>query len=169
MTSEIIQNILRWILLMAIQILVFNNIYIGGVYNPFIYVLIILSLPIEASALVTLLIGFFTGFILDVFSHTYGLHTMAFTLFGFLRPIVLRLVAPRDGYAFGSNANVLDMQLGRYSAYALLLIFSHHLLLFVLEGFSGGSVGSITMKVLVNTFLTFIVVLVSQSFTRKRA
>ena len=108
MTLSLIENSLRWIIVMGLQILVFNNIYLGGVINPFIYVLIILSLPIEITAVLTLFVGFFTGFILDVFSHTYGMHTMALTFMGFLRPMVLKLVPPRDGYAFGSSANVIE-------------------------------------------------------------
>lgn len=167
MTNVILQNSVRWVLLMAVQILVFNNIYLGGIFNPYIYVLIILSLPIETSALVTLFIGFFTGFILDFFTHTYGMHTMAFTLFGFLRSFVLQGIAPRDGFAFGASANVRDMGLGLYSVYALILIFTHHLLLFVLEGFGSQSVWIIIEQVFVNTFLTYIIILVVQSFSRK--
>jgi len=168
MTKVVIQNIVRWVLLMAVQVLVFNNIYLGGTFNPYIYVLIILSLPIEISALATLFIGFFTGFILDLFTHTYGMHTMAFTLFGFLRPLVLRGIAPRDGYAFGSSANVRDMGFGLYSVYALILIFTHHLLLFVLEGFASQSVWITTKKVILNTLLTFVIIMVTQSFSRKK-
>lgn len=167
MTKVIFQNSIRWILLIAIQVLVFNNIYLGGIFNPYIYVLIILSLPIEISALATLLVGFSTGFVLDLFTHTYGMHTMAFTLFGFLRPLILRAVAPRDGYAFGSSANVRDMGFGVYSAYALILIFAHHLLLFIVGGFGSESVWLIVQKVVINTILTFVIILVIQSFSRK--
>jgi len=168
MTGVVLQNIVRWVLLMVVQVLVFNNIYLGGVLNPYVYVLIILSLPIEIGALATLMIGFFTGFILDLFSHTYGMHTMAFTLFGFLRPMVLSAIAPRDGYAFNSSANVRDMGLGLYAAYALILIFTHHLLLFILEGFGVESVWLIIEKVFLNTLLTFSIIMVLQSFSSKK-
>ena len=167
MTAVVLQNIIRWVLLMTIQVLVFNNIYLGGIFNPYIYVLIILSLPIEISAVAVLFMGFSTGFVLDLFSHTYGMHTMAFTLFGFLRPMVLSLLAPRDGYAFGSSANAYDMGWGRYSAYALILIFTHHFLLFVLEGFASESAWIITQKVILNTLLTYVIILVTQAFSRK--
>lgn len=165
MTFDIVKNIVRWILLMAVQILVLNNIYLGGVFNPYIYVLIILSLPIDMSALVVLLMGFFTGFILDIFSHTIGLHTMALTLVGFLRPRILAIVAPRDGYEFGSSVNVRDMGWSRYSVYALLLIFPHHLMLFAMEGFSSGLFGLAVQKTLLNTVLTFVLILLVQSFS----
>jgi rod shape-determining protein MreD len=150
---------------MAIQILVLNNIYLGGIFNPYVYVLIILSLPIEMSALGILLLGFSTGFILDVFTHTIGLHTMALTLVGFLRPKILALVAPRDGYEFGAVVNVRDMGWSRYSVYTLLLIFPHHLMLFAMEGFSTGLFGLAVQKTFMNTILTFILILLVQSFS----
>jgi rod shape-determining protein MreD len=164
MTGLILRNITRWILLMAIQILVLNNIYLGGMFNPYLYILIVLSLPIEISALAVLLIGFSTGFVLDLFSHTIGLHTMAFTLVGFLRPLVLRLVSPRDGYEFGTIANVRDLGWSKYSVYALLLIFPHHLMLFAMEGFSTGMFWLAVQKTFLNTVLTFGMILLVQSF-----
>jgi rod shape-determining protein MreD len=149
---------------MAVQVFVLNNIYLGGAFNPYLYVLIILSLPIELSALAILLIGFFTGFTLDLFTHTLGMHTMALTLLAFLRPKILMLVAPRDGFEFGSSVNVRDMGWGKYSVYALFLIFPHHLLLFSLEGFSTGLIWLAVQKTLLNTLLTLGMILLVQSF-----
>jgi rod shape-determining protein MreD len=164
MTGLIFSNTARWVLLLAIQILILNNIYLGGMFNPYIYVLVVLSLPIEISSLAVLLIGFFTGFVLDVFSHTLGLHTMALTLTGYMRPFVLSIVAPRDGYEFGSSANARDMGWGKYALYALLLIFPHHLVLFSLEGFSTGLFWLAVQKTFVNSALTFLMIMMVQNF-----
>lgn len=165
MTSTVILNIFRWVLLMAIQILVLNNIYLGGAFNPYLYVLIILSLPIEMSALMVLLIGFFTGFTLDVFSHTMGLHTMSLTLMAYLRPMVLSLIQPRDGFEFGSKAGITDFGWSKYLVYTLLLVFIHHLVLFVLECFSSGMLWLAVQKTLLNTVITIALILLAQSFT----
>ena len=165
MTQSIIRNSIRWIVLMFLQIFVLNNIYLGGVFNPYLYVLIILSLPIELSAVAILFIGFFTGFTLDLFTHTLGMHTMSLTLLAFMRPKILDLVAPRDGFEFGSSVNVRDMGWGKYSVYALLLIFPHHLLLFTTEAFSSKLIWLAVQKTLLNTVLTFLLVFLIQSFT----
>ena len=165
MSAVILRNIFRWVILMALQVLVLNNIYLGGVFNPYIYVLIVLSLPLETPALGVLLIGFFTGFVLDVFTHTIGMHTMAFTLLAFMRPKILALVAPRDGYEFGTLANVRGMGWGKYGFYAVLLVFPHHLLLFILEGFSTGLIWLAVQKTVVNTLLTLAMIFIVQSFS----
>lgn len=165
MTGVVLKNMRRWVLLMAIQIFILNNIYLGGVFNPYLYVLIILSLPVEISAVSVLFLGFFSGLILDLFSHTLGMHTMALTLVGFIRPKVLSMVAPRDGFDLGASVNVQDLGWSKYSFYALLLIFPHHLLLFVLEGFSSGLFWLAVQKTIFNTILTFVLVLLVQSFS----
>lgn len=153
---------------MSFQILIFNNIYLGGVFNPYIYVLIILSLPIETSAVLVLFIGFFTGLFLDLFSHTIGMHTMAFTLLAFLRPMMLKVVAPRDGFEFGTTASIKDFGWGGYAFYTMLLVFPHHLLLFTLEEFSSGSIWLMTQKVFANTILTTLIILIVQSFGKSK-
>ncbi|MFT4752636.1 MAG: rod shape-determining protein MreD [Salibacteraceae bacterium] len=165
MTGTVIVNILRWLFLMALQIFVLNNIYLGGSFNPYLYVLIILALPIELSALAILSIGFCTGLILDLFGHTLGMHTMALTLLAFMRPKVLALVSPRDGFEFGASVNVRDMGWSKYSVYTLLLIFPYHLLLFMLEGFSSGLFWLAVQKTVLNTLLTFVLILLVQMFS----
>lgn len=158
-------NTFRWFFIMGIQICILNNIYLGGIYNPYIYVLVILSLPVERSIVWVLFIGFFTGFILDIFMHTLGMHTMALTLLSFFRYRVLKLVSPRDGFDFGFKTNISDMGLRKYSIYALILIFSHHLLLFMLEGFEVGLIWLAIKKTIVNTLITYVLVILFQSFT----
>ncbi len=165
MTQSVVISSLRWVMLMALQIVVLNNIYLGGVFNPWVYVLIILSLPIEFSPLAVLLTGFFTGFTLDLFTHTIGMHTMSLTLLAFLRPKILALITPRDGFDFGSSVNVRDLGWRKYAVYALLLIFSHHLVLFSLEAFSSGLFWLAVQKTFLNTLLTFVLILIIQSFT----
>ena len=165
MTASVITNILRWFLLVGVQVLVLNNIYLGGIFNPYLYVLIILSLPIEMSGLLVLLIGFFTGFTIDVLSHTMGLHTMSLTLLAYLRPMVLSLIEPRDGFEFGSKASIGDFGWSKYLVYATLLVFIHHLVLFLLEGFSTGMMWLAVQKTVLNTMVTIALVVLIQSFT----
>ena len=44
---EVIKIIFRFILLVAVQVIVLNNIRLGGYINPFIYVLFIMQLPVR--------------------------------------------------------------------------------------------------------------------------
>jgi hypothetical protein len=164
MNFEIAQNILRWFLLVGLQVLVFNHIDLGGYYNPLVYVLVILSLPIEVRPALVLIMGFITGLVIDLFSHTIGLHTMSFTLMAFLRPFMLGIIAPRDGYEFGTRASLDDFGWVRYVLYVSPLIFVHHLMLFSLEAFGTGSTWIALKKIVINFVLSLGMILLIQTF-----
>ncbi|HNW56649.1 MAG TPA: rod shape-determining protein MreD, partial [Bacteroidales bacterium] len=68
MINSILRYTLIFILLMLLQILVFDNIQISGYINPYIYVMFILILPFEIPSWLLLLISFAAGFIMDLFS-----------------------------------------------------------------------------------------------------
>ena len=53
-----IQNIVRFILLILIQVFVLNNIRFSGFINPYIYILIILLLPVRFPRWASLIVGF---------------------------------------------------------------------------------------------------------------
>lgn len=73
-----------FVLLVALQLLIFNNIEFSGYVNPYVYVMFILILPVSIPSWILLLLGFLTGFVIDVFSGTMGVHTFATVLAGFV-------------------------------------------------------------------------------------
>src|ERR1043166_5543145 len=101
MADTIIRNILRFILLVLFQVLVIKNIELGRFINPFVYVLFIIVLPFETPKWMLLLIPFLTGITIDMFYDTSGMHAAACVFMAYIRPGVLKLFSPRDGYEFG--------------------------------------------------------------------
>ncbi len=103
-----INSILRFgaiiIILILLQILLFNNIQFSGYVNPYVYIMIILLLPAVIPHWLLLIVSFLTGLIIDLFSGSPGMHTSATLLAGFSRPYVLRIISPRDGYESGPGS-----------------------------------------------------------------
>ncbi len=97
------RNIIRFVLLVLFQVLVFNNIQLGGYLNPYIYVLFLLLMPFETPRWLLLVAAFTLGISIDVFSNTLGIHTSATVFMAFIRPFVLDFIAPRDGYEIGTQ------------------------------------------------------------------
>jgi len=81
----IIQNIIRFLLLVLFQVLVLNNIEFLGFINPYLYILFILSLPVQTPRWFALLLAFVLGLTIDTFSNTMGMHAFASVLICFLR------------------------------------------------------------------------------------
>lgn len=94
----IVKNIIRFIVLLLLQVMVFNNIQLSGFLNPYLYVLFILLLPFETPPWLLLVLSFFMGLSVDVFSNTLGIHASACVFMGFLRPFILNYISVRDNY-----------------------------------------------------------------------
>ena len=107
MINSILRFGLIFILLILLQVLLFNNIQFSGYVNPYVYIMFILLLPVEIPAWFLLILSFLTGLIIDFFSGSPGMHTSATVLAGFVRPYILRIISPRDGYEAGSDPSML--------------------------------------------------------------
>ncbi len=126
----------------------------------------ILLLPVEIPAWLLLLISFGTGIIVDIFSGTPGMHTSATVLAGFVRPYILRLIAPRDGYEPGVNPSMLIYGFRWFLLYAGLIVLIHHLALFYLEVFRVSDFIRTMLRVLLSSLFTTTFILLLE-FIRK--
>jgi len=89
--NSIIRYTVTFLLLIALQLLIFNNIEFSGYVNPYVYVMFILILPVAMPSWILLLLGFLTGFVIDLFSGTMGVDTFATVIAAYVRPWVLSL------------------------------------------------------------------------------
>lgn len=166
MVNEIAGNAGRFILLVLLQGLILNDVNLwGGMAIPYLYILFLLMLPLETPRWAELLIGLVCGLSIDMFTNTIGLHASACVLVAYSRPLLLRAIAPRDGYEFGMRPSVHDMGFEWFIKYAIVLIFIHHTWLFFLEVYSFSGFFHTLSRALLSTVFTFILVLLSQYLT----
>ncbi len=134
MTGTWFRIILRLIFLILLQGLIVNRLDLWqGYMLPWVYIFGILMLPFETPRWLTLFIAFGTGLMIDLFTNTAGVHTGACTLLGFVQALVLRTLAPREGYESGQTPTIQDLGVGWYITYATTLTMVHHVSLFFLE------------------------------------
>jgi len=155
LTTEILKNIFRFILLILIQVLIIQNVNLTSYIILLPYVMVILLLPFETNKLLVLGISFMLGVCIDYFYDSSGLHASACTIMGFSRYYVLKYVAPRDGYDAGVKPTVEDMGLAWFLSYAGTLILTHHLFLFYLEVFRFSEFFSTLLRVILSSAGTF--------------
>ncbi len=155
MTIEIIRNSVRFLLLVLLQVILVQNINLGAYIILFPYVLFVLMLPFEANKHLVLFVSFLLGMVIDFFYDSSGIHTSACTLIGFVRPYVLKYIAPRDGYDIGVSPVVQDMGLEWFIRYAGTLIILHHLFVFYLEIFRFNEFFGTMLRVILSSIGTF--------------
>lgn len=168
MINSVLRFCLIFILLILLQVLLFNNIEFSGYVNPYIYVMFILLLPIEIPSWLLLLLSFGTGLIIDFFSSSPGMHTSATVLIGFVRPYVLRLVSPRDGYESGSDPSMVAYGLRWFATYALLMVIIHHTALFYLEVFRFADFFRTLLRVILSTLFSVGFILLIEFYRKGR-
>jgi hypothetical protein len=162
MNRKLFGNIVRFILLVFAQVYIFNKIQITGFINPQVYVLFILMLPFQISGFWLLSLGFLTGLSVDFFQHTPGMHAAAAVFLAYARPGIIRLVGRKDDLEPWQYPNVRDSGALWFLAYTLILTFFHHTFLFFLEVFRFSEFLQTMLKILTNTALTTIIIMVIQ-------
>ncbi|KGN98048.1 hypothetical protein HQ36_03770 [Porphyromonas gingivicanis] len=159
MTIRSIIIFLQALVILFLQVWVFNPLYIFRLATPFPYLLLLFLLPIGFSkAWVTFFSALF-GFVLDIFSGTPGLHLAAFTATGFLRNYLIKffidaetdpLLSPVKGIRGGSMALLL-----------LIIVSVHHSILFGLDAFSAFHIGYFLKRLGSSLLTTYLIVLVA--------
>ena len=166
MIGTLIANQLRFITLMFLQVLVLDHLDVAsGWMVPYLYVLFLLMLPFELPAWAALLIGAFTGLMIDLFSSTPGMHMSACTVMMFARIRLLSIISPREGYEYGMRPTVPRMGLAWFLTYAGVLILIHHLWLFIVEVHRFDGFFSTALRALLSALFTLALCLLAQFLT----
>jgi len=124
----------EFVALILLQVLILDNILFLGYIYSYIYVMFIILLPFKINKLPLLLFSFFLGLSVDFFNDTGGIHAAACLCIAYLRPLFIRL-------SFGINydLNTLKLSSAKVRAqllFTIVMVFTHHLIMFSLEYFS---------------------------------
>lgn len=168
MIRELGKYLFIFIVLIAAQLLVFNNIDFSGYINPYVYVLFVLLLPFKTPKLVILVSSFMLGLIIDLFMGTPGVHSTATVLMAFSRPGVMAMYSPREGYQTGTYPRLEQFGIEWFVKYTVTLVLLHHFALFYLEVFTFHHFFSTFLRALLSTILTSLLIIFSQFFIFRR-
>ncbi|HAM11672.1 MAG: rod shape-determining protein MreD [Bacteroidetes bacterium GWE2_41_25] len=168
MINSILRFSLIFILLVLLQVLLFNNIQFSGYVNPYIYIIFILLLPVEIPSWLLLILSFCMGMVIDFYSGSPGMHSSASVLAGFVRPFVLRFISPRDGYEPGASPSMLIYGFRWFLFYSLTIVIIHHTALFYLEVFRFTDFFRTLLRVMLSSLFTIIFVLIIEFYRRGR-
>ncbi|MCM4166948.1 hypothetical protein KCTC52924_01804 [Arenibacter antarcticus] len=144
--------IIRFILLILVQVLVFNKLNFFGYINPMVYIIFLYWYPIKEKRSLFILLCFLLGIMVDWFSDTMAIHAAATVTIAYLRPTIMR-------FCFGVNIEFQNFKLtnstkAQQITFLLLLIIIHHLIFFTLEIFSFKNTLLILKKVLFTSMAT---------------
>ncbi len=148
----------RYILVMLLQVLLFDQLQLWGACHPYIYLLCLLMMPITLSPIVDMLIGAGIGLIMDVFCNSLGIHTASCILIMFLRPYLLGVIL-NDKDRLNEQVSLRAIGMEAFIKYTVTLVLIHHLTVFSLAAWSWQHIGFVLLETLVSSAITIFVII----------
>ena len=166
MNSVLYRNIMRFILLVGLQVSVLNHINFLGYINPYVYILFIMLFPIKNNRTLFIFLSFLLGLTIDVFSDSGGIHAAACVSIAYVRPVILK-------FSFGTvyEYQTIKFDTAEFSSkfiYIIIMTVIHHFILFSLEIFNISKVILTFQKTLFSSIFTIILcIMITIIFSRK--
>lgn len=162
MSNTIFRTVIRFIALVLLQGIILHNVDVNIYIHPMIYPLFIILLPLEINFYLSLILAFTLGISVDIFSSTFGLNASAAVFLAYIRPMILKLIQPRDGYENISEPNIHQMGRLWFLYFAGIMVGLHHFWFFLLEQFNLLDILTILLKTLLSGVISLIIMIISQ-------
>lgn len=148
----------RYIVVMLLQVLLFDQLQLWGACHPYVYVLCLLMLPITLPHSAEMLIGAAVGLVMDVFCNSLGVHMASCILLMFMRPYLIGAIV-NDKDRLNEQISVHTIGLGAMIQYVAILVVIHHLAVFTLAAWSWQHMGFVLIETLVSSLFTVLVII----------
>lgn len=152
---------IMFVSLVLAQVLIFNQVQFGGFFNPYVYILFVILLPLSTPRYLVLIMAFALGFIIDVFSNSLGVHSAATVFIAYMRPLVIRIISNREDDK-SDYPGLHQNKLIWFVSYVAFMVLLHHLLLFYLEVYTFANFLNTLFRVVLSSLFSIIVIVLSQ-------
>ena len=153
-------------LYVLLQVVVLNKILFSAYINPFLYVILIISLPLKTPKWFLLLYAFLLGFSIDLFSGSLGFHSTATILIAFIKPFISKITIPYNILAETDEITLKKVGNKAFITFSLFLIFTHNSCLFITEHLSLNL--ALFSKIIASSLVTLVIVLITQLFQQDK-
>lgn len=158
----IIRFVLRIVAFLAAQILLFNDLSLFDLARPFIYLAPLMMLPIRVVRWQGLLLAFSIGLTVDIFSYSLGIHAAATVFMFYIRDFLLHNIIGLGEEFEGMEPHADLLGIGNYLLYIGIMVFTHHLLMLLLDRLSVFHFADFILSLFVNTFFTILILLITE-------
>lgn len=152
------EQILNLVLLLLVQLPLVHRITLFDKAFGFFYVGFLLLLPRTLSRSYLMVIGFFSGLLVDLFSNTPGIHASASVFIMFIRTFWLSVV--NDDWQEMTNINITALKKTGFVFFLYPLVFVHHFILFVVENGGFHLFGMVISRVFFSSIFSTLVIFV---------
>ncbi|HZX59928.1 MAG TPA: rod shape-determining protein MreD [Mucilaginibacter sp.] len=169
MSRTILINIIRFFVLVFMQVFLLKNVTLYNLSTPYFYIMFILLLPFETPNLLLFALSFLLGLTIDAFYDTPGLHAASCVLLAFVRILFISITVQKEGFDNEPEPTMSNMGFRWFFTYTLILTLFHHFFLFNLEVFRFSEIPyTLSRFVLSSIFTVFLMLLTGFLFYRRK-
>ncbi|WP_372793119.1 rod shape-determining protein MreD [Lutibacter sp.] len=167
MNNLILSNSIRFIVLVLLQVLIFNHIDLFGYLNPLIYIVWVFLFPIKKNKNLILFTSFLLGLSIDFFSDSGGINAAAMVFIAFIRLPILKAILRKSDFDY-LLFNLRTISFDKIFLYIATLTVIHHFIVFSLEYFSLSDFTTIISNTFFTSIFTILIsILGIQLFVKK--
>ena len=149
-------------LFVLLQVLVLNEILFFAYINPYLYLILIISIPLKTPNWLLLFYAFLIGFLIDLFSGSLGFHSTATVFIAFIKIGLAKITIPYNILEDMDEITLNKIGSKSYIVFSFLMILIHNSLLFSLEYLYFNL--QILGKIISSSIVTLVLVLILETF-----
>ena len=157
MTKTVIQFIVLFLALVVLQ-LVCYKIVLFNIAMPVVFIYLILRLPVNLHSGWVLTVAFFSGLLMDIFTNTPGMNSLACTMMAAVRRPVFNLFVSRENDMNIPIPSVDSMGIGDYFKYMATLVTIYCALIFLIQAFSLHNIVLTLARIAGSSILSIIII-----------
>lgn len=161
--NRLLENIIFFVVLLLLQVFLFNNLNLSVYLNPLVYIAFLLLLPMEMKTVWVLLLGLLLGVATDFMVGGAGLNTIASLATAFMRRQALILLLGKDTVNEGGIPCSNRIGTGKFFRYVSVLTAVHCLIFFSFESLNYSHFYVTLIKIVLSTAVTIVLVYFSQT------
>lgn len=166
MLQDNIKILSKFIFLVLIQTLVFDQITLLGFSYPAIYLFFVISYRFDKSQFILIFLGFLMGLTIDLLQGSSGSNTIATLFISFLRPFIIR-------FSFGNNLDSISLlsmnsRTNNQIVFVASITILHQVIMQIVAYLDFNHFIVILRNTIVNSIFTFILLFSSVTLFKNR-
>lgn len=165
--ARLVNRLVMFVVLLLVQVLVLNHVWLLNVATPLLYVYFAITFPRNTEKGEVLGWCFFLGLLIDIFSNTPGLAAGMLTLIGMAQTYLVELFVPRDSVE-NLEVSAATLGWGKFSILSGVLTLIYCLLFFILEAFNFFDWQLWILRAVCSAILTLLLMLAIESVRSRK-
>lgn len=167
MNNIVLNNGIRFVGLLFLQVFILNHVNIFGHINPMVYIVWVFLYPVRKNRNLFLILSFLLGIFIDFFSDSGGVNAFAITFIAYFRLPILMAVLRKSELDY-AQFNLKTLSFNKIVLFISVLTIIHHFIVFSLEYFNFSEFLTIVSNTILTGIFTILISFLGITLFTKR-